>query len=254
MSAFSPGSQAATVAAQVQAYLVGKGLSPVAAAGIIGNMVAESSLNPEAWNPNDVGHPGGGLVGWNTGSYPDAFKLVTGNPGTDLTNQLDYLWGDISSSGLASKLNQATTPSEAAWLFANGFERCAECLSPGTSQVLFRQSNAEAWYSQAGADTQATGSPGGTAGTGQVVGGAVSGGSSGIGGSILGAVVPELGIASDIFGFVTGSWEHSVLEIGLEVAFTLAALWLILMGIRTLFPGVTRTITESFPLIAAAAA
>ena len=42
--------------------LINRGFSPIEAAGLLGNMAAESGFNYSAWNGNDLGSASGGLV------------------------------------------------------------------------------------------------------------------------------------------------------------------------------------------------
>ena len=63
-------------------FLTAHGYSDNAAAGIAGNIYAESGGNPES-----VGDGGGGLIGWT----PLPGGYVTGNPAADLQTQLNAI-------------------------------------------------------------------------------------------------------------------------------------------------------------------
>lgn len=118
--------------------LLSAGASSIQAAGIMGNMIAESSLNPEAVNP--AGPSGGiGLVQWESSSYggvPGYNSLVTGNPAQDIQSQVQFL---AQTGGFQAA--SGSTVSEAAGNFAANYERCSTC-QPGQSQFLQRVANA----------------------------------------------------------------------------------------------------------------
>ena len=96
-------------------YLTAHGYTPLAAAGIAGNIYQESKGDPES-----VGTGGGGLIGWT----PLPAGFVTGNPAADLQTQLAALltynqqWAQFIPI-----LNAATNPAEAADIYMNYFER-----------------------------------------------------------------------------------------------------------------------------------
>lgn len=91
------------------------GYSPMAAAGMAGNIYQESKGDPES-----VGTGGGGLIGWTP--LPSGF--VTGDPAADLQTQLQALltynqqWAQYIPA-----LNAAATPTQAADVYMNYFER-----------------------------------------------------------------------------------------------------------------------------------
>jgi hypothetical protein len=96
-------------------FLVAHGYTAMAAAGIAGNIYQESMGNPES-----VGTGGGGLIGWT----PLPAGFVTGSPAADLQTQLQALltynqqWAQFIPA-----LNAATSPTEAADIYMNYFER-----------------------------------------------------------------------------------------------------------------------------------
>jgi Phage tail lysozyme len=111
-------------------YLVGHGYTPIAATGIAGNIYQESKGNPES-----VGTGGGGLIGWT----PLPAGFVTGNVAADLQTQLAALltynqqWAQYIPD-----LNAATTPTAAADVYMNYFER------PGLPAAYNREGAAQA--------------------------------------------------------------------------------------------------------------
>jgi hypothetical protein len=111
-------------------FLVANGYSPMGAVGVAGNIYQESGGNPES-----VGTGGGGLIGWT----PLPAGFVTGNPAADLQTQLSALlsynqeWAEYIPA-----LNAATSPTEAADIYMNDFER------PGDPEAANREGAAVA--------------------------------------------------------------------------------------------------------------
>jgi Phage tail lysozyme len=123
-----------TVEQQALQYFRGKGLTPAQAAGIVGNLKQESSLNPNA--------PGGGL---------DQGQGARANSGT-VKQQLDKIWSELSTSELGTlrHLQKTHTPAEAARVFSAEFER------PGEPNLPARERYAEEAAGTAGHMTNAS--------------------------------------------------------------------------------------------------
>jgi hypothetical protein len=117
-------------------YLTGKGLTPTQAAGIMGNLQAESGFRsdiiqgggtaPEGYVPqNGVGF---GLAQWTfTGRQQPLVNLANsqGKPVTDLGVQLDYLWQELNSgykTRVLDPLKATASLEEATNLFLEKFE------------------------------------------------------------------------------------------------------------------------------------
>ena len=96
-------------------FLTAHGYSGNAAAGIAGNIYAESGGNPES-----VGDGGGGLIGWT----PLPAGYVTGNPTADLQTQLNAIltFNQIWAQYIPT-LNAAASPAQAADIYVTDFER-----------------------------------------------------------------------------------------------------------------------------------
>ena len=96
-------------------FLTAHGYSGNAAAGIAGNIYAESGGNPES-----VGDGGGGLIGWT----PLPGGYVTGNPAADLPTQLNAIltFNQIWAQYIPT-LNAAGSPAQAADIYVTDFER-----------------------------------------------------------------------------------------------------------------------------------
>ena len=114
---------------QAMDYLVNElGYSPVEAAGIVGNLLHESTMNPNELNENDAG-PGSdsfGLAQWNEGRLRElqAYARRTGSSVGDFNTQLEFIQLELNSTEARARrrLESATTPSEAALAFTY-FER-----------------------------------------------------------------------------------------------------------------------------------
>lgn len=108
----------------VFSFLIGKGLSPENAAGIVGNMIAESGVDPNAIEGNGEGH---GLVQWSFGRKANlfAFAAQQGKPWNDMGLQLDFLWIELTGpyAGFLAELRQQTSVRDSAILFMTDFER-----------------------------------------------------------------------------------------------------------------------------------
>lgn len=104
-------------------YLVQKGVPDHIAAGIVGNLIQESGLNPHAVQQ---GGNGRGIAQWDVRDRFQGLKQFaaqTGRPHNDLYTQLDYLLEEARGRGDLSKIETAKSPTEAAYLFAKHFER-----------------------------------------------------------------------------------------------------------------------------------
>lgn len=99
-------------------YLQSKyGLSPVAAAGVVGNLYQESGFNPNATHDGGRGY---GMAGWdpNRTAALQAFAQSQGKPASDPQVQLDFVVnegksGDMGAQRAWSMLQTAKTPQEA---------------------------------------------------------------------------------------------------------------------------------------------
>ena len=96
------------------------GFKPHEAAGMVGNLMAESRLNTGSLNSNDLGLPAGGLAGWRGSNFSKLkqFAKNRGKSWTDIDSQLDFLVSSIDSS-VRDKLSRSTNPHEAseAWAY-----------------------------------------------------------------------------------------------------------------------------------------
>ena len=115
-------------------FFVGKGLSELQAAAIVGNLQQESNVSPTSVQP---GGPGRGIALWSTGARWNvtrndnvawyAAKEAKSVHSLDL--QLAFIWYELESFshyGLSS-LRAATTLGEATYAFQKDFEACGAC-------------------------------------------------------------------------------------------------------------------------------
>jgi hypothetical protein len=120
-------------------YFVSQGLTPVQAAGIVGNLQGESGqgLNTNTINPGD-GRDGSDSIGiaqWNS-SRAQALRNYAaskGTPHTDLNTQLEFLHSELKGPEKAAydKLLAAQTPEEATRAML-AFERPKDWNVPGS--------------------------------------------------------------------------------------------------------------------------
>ncbi|MGI8411546.1 MAG: phage tail tip lysozyme [Solirubrobacteraceae bacterium] len=107
--------------AQIVRYLQSQGFSAIAAAGIVGNLQQESTLNPT--------ESGGGLAQWSQSWYAQmaAWAAAHGLSPASMAGQLEYLVFDVRSSypQLLSELGSATSPAQAATMFETTYELCS---------------------------------------------------------------------------------------------------------------------------------
>jgi len=119
-------------------YYVSQGLSPVQAAGIVGNLQGESGqgLNPNAVNRGD-GRDGSDSIGigqWNStrAQALREYAAAKGVPWNDLNTQLEFLHQELKGPerGAYDRLMAAKTPEEAGQAML-AFERPKDWNKPG---------------------------------------------------------------------------------------------------------------------------
>ena len=120
----SPGADVRSMG-QIVAYFESQQIQPNAAAGIVGNLMQENSLDPS----------GAGIAQWGGAWFTDMVAWVTGQglSATSLQGQLAYIvynlrtnaGGHIREPGLLAKLNAAPDAATAATMFETGYEACS---------------------------------------------------------------------------------------------------------------------------------
>jgi hypothetical protein len=115
-------------------FFVGKGLTPIQAAGIVGNLDQESQVDPGAVQ---AGGPGRGIAQWSVGGRWDTdandnvvwYAGTQGESSSSLNLQLEFVWYELqtfSSYGLAA-LQASTNVTDATVAFETDFEGCGTC-------------------------------------------------------------------------------------------------------------------------------
>lgn len=108
-------------------YFVNKGLSKEQAAGIAGNLHAESGFNTEIWGDNGTSF---GLAQWRADRLVNLknFARTKNKSASDFDTQLDFLWEELQTTEnkAFNKLLTTRTPGQAARVFAEDFERMKE--------------------------------------------------------------------------------------------------------------------------------
>lgn len=133
------------------AYFRGKGLSPVQAAGIVGNLDQESGMNPRIKQYG--GGPGRGIAQWSAGGRWDTSRNDNAvgyakKHGADvyaLRTQLDFVWYELKTFpgyGLAP-LKKAKDVTTATRVFMREFEVCGACAE--SKRVAFAKAALKAY-------------------------------------------------------------------------------------------------------------
>ena len=118
-------------------FLIGKGLTAEQAAGVMGNLYAESRLDPAIEQGGRIvdasytliPNVGFGLAQWTDPGRQQALMTFQRNSGKtiiDLSMQMDFLWQELSGGGGLGALQATTTPEDAAYIFHAVFERSAD--------------------------------------------------------------------------------------------------------------------------------
>jgi hypothetical protein len=120
-------------------FLMRQGLTLAQSSGVVGNLMAESGLNPAIIqgggtapdNYMPVNGVGFGLAQWTfTSRQQPLVKLAqqTGAPVTDLSVQMNYLWSELSGAyaSTLSSLKATNDPVQAAVIFHKGYEGSAD--------------------------------------------------------------------------------------------------------------------------------
>lgn len=110
-------------------FFVKKGLTSFQAAGVVGNLLQESSLDPMASEYG--GGPGRGIAQWSLGGRWSTLKTYAANRGVSpwaLTTQLDFIWHELESGGYGlADLKASTNVTQATIVFQNQYEICGTC-------------------------------------------------------------------------------------------------------------------------------
>ena len=136
-----------------------------AISGMLGNMQAESSINPGRWEGNAVGvGPGYGLVQWTPytnytnwatgqGLDPSAMDSNLARILYEVQNNLQWIPTTVYNFSFADFTVSTQTPEYLASAFLKNYERA------GVEVESQRQANARAWYTYLGGITPPTPTP-----------------------------------------------------------------------------------------------
>jgi hypothetical protein len=106
-----------------------RGLSKAQAAGIVGNLVQESNINPKS---DQAGGPGKGIAQWSSPGRWDSLERYARAHHTSpwaLNTQLWFIWHELTANpafGL-NELRGAKTVAAATRVFEKKYEICGEC-------------------------------------------------------------------------------------------------------------------------------
>lgn len=138
----------------IYSYLSNEGWTKNAIAGMLGNMQAESSLNPGRWQSEDVGNTSGGygLVQWTPAtkylSWCDSEGLSDASEMDNNLKRIIYELANnlqwIATSEYSLSFEEFSHSTESAEYLASAFLKCYE--RAGVEVEETRRSNAKAWY------------------------------------------------------------------------------------------------------------
>lgn len=106
-------------------FFQSKGLSLYAAAGIVGNLMYESGLDPTISSDKGTSY---GIAQWHNDRWDNlkAYAKAMRTDESDFNTQLNFLYEELSTNkrfrGLIDKLNKSRNSDEAAIIFMNEFE------------------------------------------------------------------------------------------------------------------------------------
>lgn len=103
-------------------FFVTRGLTPAQSAGIVGNLMQESNVNPN--EPN-----GGGIAQWTDPGRNAAlhsYAISINQPVNSLSAQLNFIWQELNTTyaGTLAALKKTSTPAAAAIVIQNDYELC----------------------------------------------------------------------------------------------------------------------------------
>lgn len=109
--------------AKVWNMLTGEGFSAKAAAGIIGNLMQESGVNP---NSSQSGGPGRGIMQWSAGERWASLQKWSHSKGLkarDLETQVQFMIKEMKDYGVLGKMKRMDDVNDATLFFENKMER-----------------------------------------------------------------------------------------------------------------------------------
>lgn len=125
-------------------FFVAKGLKPYQSAGIVGNLMQESSVIPTIYQYG--GGPGRGIAQWSAGdrwdhAYHDNAVWYAGTRGESvwsLNLQLEFIWYELNTFGYGfSALKSSGNLTQATHTFMADYEICGQCVE--TQRLAYAQ-------------------------------------------------------------------------------------------------------------------
>lgn len=144
----SPGKEYSnTNAMALMNFLINKGLSLEAAAGIAGNLMSESGFNPYNYVSTDVNGPSGGIAMWHNNRLNKLkqFANKRGKAWTDIETQAEYLWHELTEGGykhVLNKLKNVKTIEDASFIWGDEYEVFAGHQNRNGKNHNIRRNNA----------------------------------------------------------------------------------------------------------------
>ena len=141
------------VPGQIYDFLLAKGVPPVGAAAILGNIEGESSFNPAATNGSH-----NGLCQWDIGGRFTGLQSLASSKGkewTDVQTQLEYMWSELEGnySNVKEVIMSATEFNDmeyATWYFGRYYEVFFTSTNYEASKgkTAQRYEYAKKWYTE----------------------------------------------------------------------------------------------------------
>lgn len=128
-------------------YLSNKGLDSHVAAGIVGNLMKESGVNPGTQDGDNRGGIGG-IAQWDPNRSRNLrnFSNQRQSSPYDLDTQLDFVLHEADQRGDLEKTKQARTPEEAAVIFGRSYERPSEKSADWNTRQAYARSLTQKRY------------------------------------------------------------------------------------------------------------
>lgn len=177
--------------------LIAAGLSPGAAVGVVGNLIAESGVNPASVQAG--GGPGRGIAQWSVGARWATLQSWAAAHSMDpmtLDTQLAFLIYEARSTGVWGQLLGTSDPQQASKIFMTQYERPAD---QSAANAAYRASLGQA--AVAGASTT-----GGAAPVSDVVNAATATASAGSGCAVGWPGITIPGVVPGVGGTSVGSF------------------------------------------------
>lgn len=107
-------------------FFIDRGFSPEQSAGIVGNLIAESNLNPTAYNKAGGGRGARGIAQWRGSRIDDFIRIIGKDPlEASFIEQLQFIAWELNNTEKSTKdsLLKAKTVAEAARIWEKKYER-----------------------------------------------------------------------------------------------------------------------------------